>query len=477
MLSNLRARVQKLRSFIPATARFGPLYRRQLAYLMESQWHEPAALRAYQMDRLRELLAAAFRDVPHYRELSQGLGLRADDFREPADLRRLPILTREQVRARQQDLWSEGIPESARLRRYTGGTSGSPLGFVAEAGRTDPLERAFVSRLWSWFGIRFEDPAVLLRGYSLAPNVLKKGVYWQRWYPERKWFGFSSFHMTAENLPLYARKIRQINPVMISCVASDLDVLARYWLANRLPRLPRLKGIHQSGMVMYPDQRERFEQAFGARAFSTYGQSECTVLASECECSNRYHVFPEYGITEILRHDGEPTALGEVGEVIATGFNNYALPFIRYRTGDLAAWSPRPCHCGRKFPLLERMEGRGQYMVVSGDGLVVSLNSILYGSHLPELKAIKRIQVHQDKAGELRVLVVPTDDFTREVELSFASALEGVVDGKMRFLVERVDDIPQPVGEKLKILVQSLDVDWWAGYRYPGGAPRGSGGI
>ncbi len=472
----LKSRVQQVRSLIPATVRYGPLYRRQLAFLMDSQWQDPAALEACQVQQLRSLLADAFRNVPHYRELSRQLSLRAEDFRELADLRQLPILTREDVRTRQEELLSEKVPPSARLRRYTGGTSGSPLGFVAEGGRTDPLERAFVARIWSWFGVRFEDPAVLLRGYALSPRVLKSGTYWQRWYPERNWFGFSSFLMTRENLPKYAAKIREINPVLISCVASDLDLLAQFWLARRLPPLPRLKAIHQSGMLMYPDQRERFEAAFGARAFSTYGQSECTVLASECECSTRYHVFPEYGITEILRHDGQPTARGEVGEVVATGFNNHALPFIRYRTGDLAAWSARPCQCGRKFPILESMEGRGQYMVVSEDGLVVSLNSILYGSHLPELKAIKRLQVHQEEPGRLRILVVPTGEFTSEVEADFVRALWNVVDGRMNFQVQRVNEIPYRAGEKFKVLVQSLDVDWWAGYRRAAtGPPDGSG--
>ena len=464
-LERLAGRTRKIRSVLPASFRYGPRYRGQLEFLARSQWARPREHAAYQLRQLQGILRHAFAHVPYYRDLARQLGVRAEDFHRLEDLRQLPLLTREMVQERQAELTSEKVPEYARQRRYTGGTGGRPLGFVVEAGRTDPVERAFVQRCWSWFGLRFEDPGVLVRGYALAPEVLHRGEFWQRWYPERRWFGFSSYHMTPENLPAYARRIQEIDPVMISCVASDLDPLARYWLDHGLPPLPRLAAIHQSGMVMFPDQRDRFEKAFGARTFCTYGQSECAVLASECECSARYHVFPEYGVTEILRQDGTPAAPGEVGELVGTPFHNRALPFIRYRTGDLAAWSPRPCHCGRAFPILDRVEGRGQYVVVARDGLVVTLNSILYGSHLPELKAIRRIQVRQDAAGELAMDVVPADDFTSDVRASFLAALDRVVDGKIRFTLNLVQDIPTPPGQKFKVLVQNLDVSWWSGYR------------
>lgn len=464
MLSGLKATIQELRSHIPASVRYGAPYRRQLKYLLESQFFDPDRMREHQCAGLRTLLRQAFTHSPYFRELSKKLGCTFEDFRSAEDLRQLPVLSRESVRDRQAEILCGNIPESRRLRRFTGGTGGQPLGFVVERGRTDPLERAFVARVWNWFGSRFEDSAVIFRGYAVDPSDIRRGRFWQPWYPERNWACFSSYHMTEQNLPAYAAQLRQLDPIFISCVASDLDPLARHWIEAKLPPLPRLRFIHQSGMVMHPEQRRRFERAFGARAFSTYGQSECTVFASECEHSAVYHVFPEYGVTEILRRDGTPTDVGEVGEIVATGFNNHAMPLIRYRTGDLGAWSGRGCECGRSFPLLSRLEGRGQYMIVLSDGTLVGLNSILYGSHLPGLEQIKQVQVVQEKAGEIILVVVPMPGFDDESGGALAAGLQSVVEGRLEVRIRIVPEIPRVEGEKFKILVQKLPVSWWASH-------------
>ena len=96
---------------------------------------------------------------------------------------------------------------------------------------------------------------------------------------------------------------------------------------------------------------------------------------------------------------------------------------------------------------------------------MISLNSILYGSHLAELRLIREIQVCQTRPGHLDLLLVPSDGLTHGAEVRFVKALKQVTNGTMEFHVRRVDHIPRTPGEKFKILIQELDVDWWAGYR------------
>ena len=159
-------------------------------------------------------------------------------------------------------------------------------------------------------------------------------------------------------------------------------------------------------------------------------------------------------MTEILRKDGRPAEVEEVGEIVATGFNNYAMPLIRYRTGDLGAWSARGCACGRPFRLLSRLEGRGQYMIVLADGMVVGLNSILYGSHLPGLNMLKQVQVVQDKVGEILLIAVPTPEFNEDAGRALAAGLASVVEGRLAVHFRLVPEIPRVEGEKFKVLVQ-----------------------
>jgi phenylacetate-CoA ligase len=290
--------------------------------------------------------------------------------------------------------------------------------------------------------------------------LLRQSCFWEVSYPERRWTNFSSFHMTEENLPAYAQKILQINPVFISCSASDLDLLARYWLREGLPSLTHLKMIHQSGEVMFPEQRERFRKAFGARAFSTYGQSECTVLASECEQSSDYHVFPEYGITEIVRPDGSAAAPGELGEIVATGFNNDALPMIRYRTGDLAVWSERRCSCGRQYPLFEMLAGRTQQMLVGREGNLVPLNSFLYSVHAEEYAQVRQLQVRQLEPGKVTIAVTAYPGLDSQLARDLAERITRACGNVVVATVELVDELPRGRSGKPQLLDQRLPVQW-----------------
>ena len=61
-----------------------------------------------------------------------------------------------------------------------------------------------------------------------------------------------------------------------------------------------------------------------------------------------------------------------MGAVLVTDLLNGAMPLIRYRIGDMAAWADGPCPCGRGLPRLERVAGRVTDFLVGADGRLVS---------------------------------------------------------------------------------------------------------
>jgi phenylacetate-CoA ligase len=61
---------------------------------------------------------------------------------------------------------------------------------------------------------------------------------------------------------------------------------------------------------------------------------------------------------------GEPLADGETGELVYTTLTKEALPFLRYRTGDLASVTREPCTCGRTLARMSRVVGRTDDMLV-----------------------------------------------------------------------------------------------------------------
>jgi phenylacetate-CoA ligase len=151
---------------------------------------------------------------------------------------------------------------------------------------------------------------------------------------------------------------------------------------------------------LYDVHRKELEESFGTKVFDLYGQAERVVAATECEQHAGLHINPEYGIFEILK-DGMDAAPGTMGEVIGTGLNNFVMPLIRYRTGDLATLAKHPCACGREMPLLAGIQGRKGEVIRTPDGRIVPGNGLMGAFH--DIANIKRSQIIQEKLDHVVV--------------------------------------------------------------------------
>ena len=187
---------------------------------------------------------------------------------------------------------------------------------------------------WDRVGYRFTDLCVVLRGYIVGSA--KDSIYWEKTLFGR-WLLMSSHLMTGETLPAYIDRSRRFIPRCIQGYPSTVVILARYMRELGIEPFPTVRAILCGAENLYPWQRDLLTEAFGCRVFSWYGNSEQTVLAGECEESTRYHIFPEYGIVELIGQDGQPVEEpGAMGEVVSTNLTNYICPLIRYRTMDVA---------------------------------------------------------------------------------------------------------------------------------------------
>ena len=84
-------------------------------------------LERLQRERLRDFLDACYRHVPYVRRRMQEAGVEPGQIREAADLTRLPLLTKADIRGHRAELRSD---RAAHLSPFaTGGSTGEPLIF------------------------------------------------------------------------------------------------------------------------------------------------------------------------------------------------------------------------------------------------------------------------------------------------------------------------------------------------------------
>jgi phenylacetate-CoA ligase len=435
---------------IPDYIRCGKIFRNQYKFLKQSQWWTKEQHEEYQMVQLNRLLEHAYKNVPYYTRVFDERGLKPKDIKSFSDLKKLPYLTREIIKDNLKDLVARNYNPKKLKVDSSSGTIKTPVNFYIEPKVVKALEWAFISRLWSCVGYNAKkiNRCVIIRG-----NIPQNGVYE---YKGRDLI-LSSYRMTEENMRRYIELMESFNPDFIQAYPSSIHLISKYILRNNIKlNLLKLKCILCSSENLYEDQKPEIENAFGVRVYNHYGHSEQACLAGWCEQRDYFHIQSEYGYTEIINEFGQDVCgEEEVGEVVATGFNNYVMPFIRYRTGDLVVNTNEKCSCGRNYKLIKKIEGRSQEFLVDEALTLMPASWAVFATKCIREK-ISGFQYVQNQPGKLVLNIqyheIILDEEIKvvrkvfhsyypgiELEINFVEHIERTIRGKYKYLVQRLD--------------------------------------
>ena len=262
--------------------------------------------------------------------------------------------------------------------------------------------------------------------------------------------------MSAETMAGYLKQIERYQPVSLFGYPSSLALLAEFALgeSGRAVRCAGLKAVFVTGEKLYEHQRRLLERAFGVVVADCLGSRDAGFLAHECPAGSM-HLTSESVIVEIVDADGYPARAGELGEIVVTHLENYVLPFIRYRTGDLGRLAAGLCRCGRHLPRLLVTEGRTTDQLVRADGTLVHALAVIYA--LRELRGIKAFKVHQPSVHEVIVRVVQGADYAPENDALIIGAVQGRLGNSVGVRVMAVDTIPPERSGKFRYVTSDVN--------------------
>ena len=411
-------------------------------------------LTALQLAKLRRLTEWAAARSPFYQRSFKEAGFAPDQLRSLDDLRRLPMLTREQWMASQREQPPFGLlpvagREAAIRWHTTSGTTGREPIRVLDTAK----DWAWQAEMWCYglwgFGVRPADTAYVAFGYGSFIG------FWGLHYGLEK--------LGALNVPGGAQptdgRVRQIVDFGATVVASTPTYALR--LAQEAERLgidlaaSPVERLILSGEPAgsIPQTKALIERLWGAKAGDTAGMTEIgTIMIFECRHQpGGTHIIEDHYIEEVVDPDsGEPVGYGEAGERVVTSFGRGIIPLLRYRTADLVAKVPASrCRCGRGFDLYEGgILGRVDDMkLVRGTNVYPRAVEGIVREHasVEEFQLLLTREGHFDRIA-LRVEPSPEttdaewDDLAARLAKALAEAHEG-----LRFEVERagVGELPR----------------------------------
>ena len=382
--------------------------RQHLLALERSQWLDPAVREAEELRSLVELLTYAGREVPYYRELFHACRFDPRSVRSRADLHVLPLLTREIIRERYDDL-VDPRHRGKNLKKGTSGSTGNPLKFEYSQ-ESESWRQAVKIRGYGWAGYRpGKKTFYYWAAVSSAPPTLK--IRLDR--ALRRETFVDSMRQDEHSRRQALEALRRTRPEIIVCYTQSCAQFARWIVDRGLRDWDDIPVICGAEAVLLGD-RAVLERAFGPSIFETYGSRETMLIAAECEAHAGMHLSEENLCVEIVR-DGRDAAAGEAGDVVVTDLHNYGMPMIRYLNGDVARRAgPARCPCGRSLARLEQVDGRRADTLTDREGNTVPgiVFHVLFSDARREL--VRQFQAVQNVRGEVTLKVVRGRDFAQD---------------------------------------------------------------
>jgi len=426
------------------TAHFSEMTRR----LVRNERLSLESLKELQFSMFRQFAAHCFNNSPYYRRVWESNDIHPNNIREPGDIRRIPIVPKEDLRARTPEFLA--VKNHRKLTPvHTSGTTGSPL--TVYFSLEDIGQRhAFLERCRRWAGVRIGQKRATFTGRNIIPQNQTKPPFWRYNRPGKQLL-FSSYHLLPDNLSAYAAALQQFQPEIIDGYPSSIHIVAEHILRERNTGSIRPRAILVSAETVFPHQRRAIERAFGAKLYNQYSSSEGAPFISECG-SRRLHMHMDSGLTEIVDTQGNPAATGQVGQMVVTSFTTHVVPLLRYAIGDTAIASVEGlCPCGLPFPTIEAIIGRIDDVLWSPDrGFVGRLDTIFKGVPSTILEA----QIIQTSPENIVLSLVPDrTKYRREDAEQVVEEMRKKLGQTMAIRIEEVEDIPRSTNGKMRSVV------------------------
>jgi len=399
---------------------------------MESRYYDPEietasreAMRKLQARKLRAIVQQAWNHSPFYRKKFEEASLTPDKIHSVEDVSRLPFITKEDLRQRQEasppwgDILTLKAEECQRVH-LTSGTTGKPLKILDTAEDWSKFCHIYARNLYA-YGIRKMD--MVMPAFSFGPWI----GFWAGYYAcqEIGCLLFASGGMKTEQrldaLLTYPITVLGCTP---SYAIHMADVASKSGINLSQQAKIRISWHTGESGAAVPGVRKKIEEAYGCKAFDFLGSTEIGPWGFNCEFqSGLTHVNEDWAYPEVLHLEtDEPVGPGGTGELVLTNLERRANPFLRYRSRDIVQVADRRCPCGRTLFSLEGSV-RGRL-----DDMKKIRGIIVYPSKVEEIirefKEVEEFQVLFKRIHDLDEILVRIDPVP-ELERGFYSSLRG----------------------------------------------------
>lgn len=397
-----------------------------------------AQLAEHQQSALQKLLQHAVNTTRFY---GNTLGSCLTDF---------PIINKNIIREQQDRFMSSKYDKTELVAMATSGSTGTPFICYQNRGKKKRVNAEV---------IHYSEKA----GYSVGTNLIylraitdkSRKSRLHQWIQNETLLDISN--LDDEHIERFLGDIEKASRIgsMMLAYASTYDALKDYFRRKGHSAVgsSKIHGLVSSSEMLFDDTRVAMSEAFNCRCFSRYSNQENGIIGQDDTENNTFILNEAHYIVEILTMDAdEPAVEGQVGRIVITDLYNYAMPMIRYDTGDIGSITYVERN-GVKKKAITNFGGRRVDVVYDCHGKRLSPHSIT--NAFWSFREIWQFQFIQESETQYTVKINVTDEFERRREME--ALLLRLLGSEAEITIELVDDIPVLASGKRKYIANKMN--------------------
>lgn len=428
---------------------FGDLILKTKFIFLLHKWRGISKLSKTEIDNLadenlRKILIYSSEKVNYYKNL--GIFSKINSHMNTSQILKLfPIITKKDIKNNINDFIV--LPTDNLIKESSSGSSGIQ-GTVYMSKIEESNNRAIQIHWWEW------------AGYKLGMPIIQTGMTAKRGFTKTikdkilKTEYVLAFQLDEKNIKeVLENQIKQPKKMLLG-YASSLYLIAKFAKKNNYKI--HFDSVVSWGDKMFDNYRKTIEETFNTKVFDTYACTEGFMIAAQCKSGN-YHIMSPQVHLELLNDDNQEVEVGEIGNVVVSRLDNYSMPLIRYKLGDLAIKKSHSeiCNCGMNYPLLGKIIGRDTDIVKTNSGkhLIVHFFTAIF-EHYPDIKQFRVIQENLDC---IIIEYIPELNFNATVLNKIETIIHDKLGEKLPINFVSVDNIPNTPSGKPQIIKSFLN--------------------
>ncbi len=410
----------------------------------------PQQVREHQGKKLTRLLHVGWEHNEYWREQFERHGVNPRSSDPFAELGKLPILTKDEVRANYKRMRSRHLPDREVLYETSSGSTGRQV-YVWHSRYYRHLHVATQFRSRAWMGIQPGDPYLAIRTHGAHYTRTHRLLRYLRMKMDNG-FLIGAFHIVPEDVKKRLIKAARHEPLYVFGYPTVMATCAKFSRELGL-EWPTVKAVSTTSEQLLDPDRKLLGEVFDAKVYDRYGCREVQSVAMQC-CEGNHHIYADLNYVEFTPI---PDADEGYDAIILTPLDNEAMPLFRYRNGDSASGVEGTCRCGSTLPLMTGCQGRICNNFVTPDGRIINGTYFLFYFLFQD--GFQAFQFHQTAPEHIDLYVVPEGELTAERRAYLDQCRRKIhddFDSRWEVDVHVVDDIPRTPGGKHLYIISDV---------------------